>query len=204
MERRGVEEPGLISYLWYTAIWYLLQYLIITGLHYLSYKEFNKHLLQKAASDTLILSLVFIVLQWSQGLLASALYRLPLVAIHVFVDFLPTMLWLTMSQVMMLASLGLIQKLYHSLSHSKFSLSEIRGHLGVGYFTTVVKSQQKLEDAIYRHTKAMFPRFVKRYEERSNIALPLAIMLSSVLVLCQLSTIALIMLNESAQLLMNW
>ena len=184
-------EPSTFSYLWYTAIWYLVQFFVITTLHFLHKKELNKKVVQRSTTDTLLLAAVFLTLQYSQRFLSCAIYRLPYVIIHLFVDLIPTALWLGGSELMLLSCLGLAQQLYNHLTGTKANISFIDSHHNMTYFTSIFSSQGKLEDAIRKHIAKQFPKLSQKLEQNVAGTPALTVLFMSASLLLQLSTLGL-------------
>lgn len=188
-------EKSTFSYLWYTAIWYLIQFAVITGLHFYSTKKLDKKVVQKSALDTLLLALVFISLQWSQSLISYSIYRLPYVFMHLFVDLIPTALWLAGSELLFLQCLGLAQLLYNHITDTKENLSSIEKRLNMTYFVSIASSQQKVENSIQKYITVRFPKLAPKLERRVDGSPALAVLFKSASLLLQLSTLGLVFVD---------
>ncbi|XP_067943702.1 uncharacterized protein [Watersipora subatra] len=189
MAEEDVKEVSTFSYIWYTAIWYLVQFLVITTLHFFASRQLNKRVVQRAASDTLVLALVFLSLQWSQKFLFKAIYSLPYIIIYMLVDMIPTAIWLCGSQLMLLSSLGLAQKLYYHVSGTKACASAIQSHMSAAYFAAPWKSQAHIEHSINQYIKQQFSKLSQKLEEKVAESPLLAILFTSASLLLKLSTL---------------
>lgn len=200
MAEDSADSYSYSSYLWYTAVWYLLQFLIISALRFFISGKFDKKSLQQSAADTLLLSSVFLLLQWSESLLSRGIYRLPYVLVHLCVDLIPTMAWLVASELVMLISLAAAQKLYHSLANGgNANAKNVKENMGSKYLKSISSHQHKLEQASQSHIKDMFPRLVEKSQQVGQSSPGLSIVFRVVFFLLQLSTIGFVLLNTTIE-----
>ena len=189
------------SQLWYTAVCYILQFILISALRFFSTGRFDKQSVQHSAADTLLLTSVFILLQWSGILFSYGIYRLPHVMVHLLVDLIPTLAWVFASELAMLMSFAVAFKLYHHLAHDgKVKLKRVTDCMGVNYLKSISSHQNKLHHATKTYIKELFPRLVEKSNYTGNSSPGLALVFAVLFHLLELSTIGLVLLNTIIEL----
>lgn len=201
-------EDTYSSYLWYTAVWYIAEFLLILGFRFLTKGKVDKQSAQQSATDTLLLTLVFMLLQWSRNLLTQAFYRLPYVLIHLCLDLIfdliPTLIWLIASELVLLISLAIAQQIYHNLAtDGKVNVSSIKDNLSMKYLKSISSSQKRIEHAISEHIRITFPRLMDKTQQAKESP-PLCVLFGVINYLMQLSTLSLVLLDTVVKTGKSW